>query len=291
MGLPVLDRLHFNYPYAKITAIASPVTKDLLERNNFINNTLLFDKRWPMRKKVNFTLSLREKYDIIIDLKNSLLPLFTGGKRTAYLRTYPKNTHVKDIYVNLIKKIAAKKSAIKSEFILSEEEKTKWENLKMPKCLFVACASNALQKRYPYNYLKEVIGGLKNYFPIAILGQESDRDFYKDILTEQGIFNLAGKTKLHELFYLLKNHARALLCVDSSIMHIASYVNASIIALFGQNNPLKYGPWSDKFSIITNKTLSCIPCEKPHCTFNHKCMEIEPSVVIDTVKKFTGNKG
>jgi heptosyltransferase-2 len=285
MGLPVLDRLRFNYPDAKITAIASPITKELLEKNNFINNVLLFNKRWGLAKKISFTFSLQGDYDLVIDLKNSFLPLFIGVKHTPFYRAYPKNTHVKDVYVNLVKKIAPKKGVVKSEFKANEEE-AKWESLKEKKYLFIACASNALQKRYPYDYLKQTVQELKNYFSVVVLGQESDRSFYKDILSINGVIDLVGKTKIYELFYLLKNYARILLCVDSSIMHIASYVNVPIVALFGQNSPLRYGPWSDKFTVITNKNLPCVPCEKPHCGFDHRCMEIEPGQVIEAVKNF-----
>ncbi|MDP2922272.1 MAG: glycosyltransferase family 9 protein [Candidatus Omnitrophota bacterium] len=285
MCLPTLDRLHFNYPYSTITAIASQRTKELLERNNFSNKVILFDKHWSINKKIKFTCSLKGEYDIIVDFKNSLLPFFIGGKRTPFYRAYPKNMHVKDVYIDLVKKIAPKKSETKSEFTLTEEEKMKWDNLKIPKCLFIACTSNALQKRYPYNYLKEAVRGLKKHFPVAILGQENDRNFYNDILSTEGTIDLVGKTKLYELFYLLKKYARLLLCVDSSILHIASYVNVPIVALFGQNSPLKYGPWSDKFSVITNKALPCVPCAKPHCDFDYKCMEIEPKIVIGAVIK------
>lgn len=288
MGLPVLDRLRTNYPNAEITAIASPLTREFLEHNNFIDKVILFDKRCKVSQKIQFSFSLKGKYNITVDLKNSFLPFFVGGKRTPFYRAYPSRMHVKDVYLDLVKKIAPKKIRFKSEFSLSIEEKTKWQNAKIPSGLFIACASNALQKRYPYAYLKKLLLELKDYSPIVILGQQNDRDFYKDILLMDGVTNLVGKTKLYELFYLLKNYARLLLCVDSSMMHMASYVNIPIVALFGQNSPVKYGPWSDKFSVLTNN-LSCVPCEKPHCDFDHKCMEIEPERVAEAVKKIWGS--
>jgi heptosyltransferase-2 len=285
MGLPALDRLRTNYPDSEITAIASPITKDFLEHNNFINKVIIFDKRWPVKQKIQFSFSLKNKYSIIVDLKNSLFPLFSGGRRTPFYRAYPSTMHTKDFYVSLVKKIAPKKANLHSDFFLGDTEKAKWRDLKIPAALFIGCASNALQKRYPYNYLKETVSQLAHDFKLVILGQVNDRDFYKDMLFLDNVIDLVGKTKLYELPYILASYAQGLLCVDSSIMHIASYVNVPTVALFGQNSPIKYGPWSDKFSVLTNNLL-CVPCAKPHCTFNHKCMEIEPKRVVEAVKNF-----
>ena len=286
MALPALDRLRTNYPDSEITAIASPITKDFLHHNNFINNVILFDKRWKANHKIQFSFSLKGKYTIVADFKNSLLPLFSGGRHTPFYRAYPRNMHTKDVYIDLVKKISPRKTHLHSDFVLSEEEKAKWQELKIPLTLFIACASNALQKRYPYAYLKKAISQLTREFKVVILGQPNDRDFYKDILFLSGVVDLVGRTKLYELPYILKNYAQMLLCVDSSIMHIASYVNIPTVALFGQNSPVKYGPWSDKFIIIRNEKLPCVPCEKPHCNFDHKCMEIEPERIVGAVNNF-----
>jgi heptosyltransferase-2 len=287
LALPVIDRLKANYPEADITVICSKYNIEYLSRHSFVAQTLLFDKRWRMSQKIKFAFSLRKKYDLVVDLKNSALPLIIGAKHTSFFRNFKQNSHAKDNYLKIIEKIAPLKNAPKAEIRISEEEKEKWCKFGLSPSLFVACASNALQKRYPYNYLKQALEELKNHYRLVILGQESERQFYQDILSLEGVIDLVGETKIYEIFYLLKNYAKLLLCVDSSILHIASYVNAPAVALFGQNNPQKYGPWSDKFSVITNKNLACVPCGKPHCDFDHRCMEIEPSIVVEAVKQLS----
>jgi ADP-heptose:LPS heptosyltransferase len=186
--------------------------------------------------------------------------------------------------------MAPQNSNIKSEFRMNDEEKKKYDSLKIPPSLFIACSSNALQKRYPYPYLREAVDKLRKDFSIVVLGQDCDRSFYQDILSLPGIVDLVGKTKLYEIFYLLKKYARMILCVDSSILHMASYINIPIVGLFGQNSPVRYGPWSDRFIVLLNSNLCCVPCEKPHCKFDHKCMEIEPKAVVDAVKQLTEAK-
>jgi len=285
LGLPVIDTLKFNHPLSRISAIASPQTSEFLSRNSNINRTIVFNKRWSVLEKLRFTFSLLASADLMVDLKNSLLPLISGGKHTSFRRIKDPSLHVKDVYLRLITQFAPEATRNTGDFILTEEERQKWENHKLPNTIFIACASNALQKQYPYKYLSQVIKQLKNHAMLVILGQERDRAFYQDILNFQGVINLVGKTAMHEVFYLMKKYCRLLLCVDSSILHIASYLNIPSVALFGQNSPKRYGPWSTKYTVLRNENLPCVPCAKPHCHMNHQCTEIDPERVITAVRE------
>jgi ADP-heptose:LPS heptosyltransferase len=287
LSLPVLDRIRFNYPQAKITAIASPKTKDFLLSNNFIDEIVVFDKFWKAKEKIRFSLSLRKKYDLVVDLKNSFLPvIISPKKRTPFYRPYSKESHIKDIYLELVKKLAPHKATVRSKFIIEDKKREKLTNLNLSKSVFVACSSKSSLKRYPYSYLKRVIELLlEKGYSIVILGEEEDRSFYRDILNLEGITDLVGKTTISEVVYLLENYALLVLCVDSSIMHLASYLNLPIVAIFGPTSYKKYGPWSSKAMILYKKELSCLPCEKSFCSTNLRCMEIEPYSVLDSVMR------
>ena len=283
LALSALDKLHSNYPQANLTLICSKQTEELFLHHPYVNKTLFFDKRWRAAQKFKFSLALRGKYDLIVDFKNSLLPLFTGGKRTPIFRKFANNIHAKDKYLYLIRNIAPSDIKTPAQILLTEDEEKKWKSLQIKQSIFIACASNALQKRYPHNLLKRLVENLTKRFPVAMLGQELDRQFYKDILNIDGVNDLVGKTKIHEVFYLLKNYARLLVCVDSSIMHIASYLDIPIVAMFGQTRVCEYGPWSKKYIVVKREDLDCVPCDNPHCQFNHECMEIEPQLVLDAI--------
>jgi heptosyltransferase-2 len=283
--LPAIDRLHANHPQANLTLICSKQNQDFFSHHPYARNILFFDKRWSAREKLAFSLSLHGKYDLIVDFKNSLLPLFISAKRTPFIRKFRAEIHAKDRYLYLLKNIAPQETQIRAQFNLTKDEEDKWKTLQINGSIFIACASNASQKRYPYDLLKELIINLSKRFPVAILGQESDKEFYKDILEIRGVNNLVGKTKIHEIFYLLKTYGRMLVCVDSSIMHIASYIDIPIVAMFGQTSAAKYGPWSKKYIVVKRTDLECAPCESPHCRFNHECMEINPQTVMEAVEK------
>lgn len=283
MALPLIDKLHSNYETANISVICSNRTIEFISRHSFVNNTIFYDKHANIQEKIRFSFSLRGKYDLMVDLKNSLLPIFAGTKHTSFFRNFPHGMHSKDTYLSLIDELTPKQTSRNGEFTLTKEEKRKWDAYNFSPSIFVACASNSGNKRYPYKCLKETIQKLKIYGNIIIIGQDQNKSFYGDILSMEGVTDLVGKTKIHEVFYLIKNYARLSVCVDSSILHIASYVNAPIIGLFGQTSTLKYGPWSKKFIVLKRNDLPCVPCQKPHCQHNHECMDISPDEIINSV--------
>ncbi len=314
LALPVLDRIKANYPQSRMTGIASGHTYSLLERNNFIDKVILFDKRWSIKQKIKFSLSIRGEYNLMVDLKNSFLPVIAGVKsRTPFIRIFPKDMHIKDRYLSLIKKLVnypsggqgelsgkEKISEKRGAFILSKEEMDKWERYNFPPSIFIACSSHSLLKRYPYDYLTKVVKRLKEEYHLIILGENSDAQVYGDILGIDGITNLVGKTTVSELFYLIEHYARLVLCVDSSILHIASYLNKPVVAIFGPTPFQIYGPYSRKASslkgteestlvdnsvVLRKEGLKCAPCRNPQCPFDVECMKIPPEKVIEAVKQ------
>jgi heptosyltransferase-2 len=204
------------------------------------------------------------------------------------MRKFDNRMHAKDAYLALVAELAPAMGAAKSEFRLNEEEKNKWADSKLCPSVFIACSSRSSLKRYPAARLKEIVCVLKENFPLIVIGEENDRAYYQDILSEKGVVDFVGKTKLYEVFYLLKNYAKGLLCVDSSIMQLASYVNIPIVALFGPTDPARYGPWSDTFTVLHKDAMPCSPCKKPTCNFTAECMQIRPTDVLEAVNKILG---
>ncbi len=286
IGLPVLDRLKANYPQAKITAIASSKTKNFLLKNNYINEVKVFDKSWPLKQKFNFALNLRGKYTLIADLKNTLFPFIMGvKKKTPSLRIFSKPKHVKDEYLGLLDRIAPRQSNLAGQFFLEPGQKEKYRKLNLTKSIFIACSSKERLKQYPYEYLRKVIGPLSQKYSLAILGLEEERTFYKDILSFKGVVDLVGKTEMEEVYFLLKNYAWLVLCVDSSIMHLASYLNLPIVALFGPSDPRRYGPWSKDFSVLTKKINLAPSSRENDYTARLEYMKISPEEVLKAVKE------
>ncbi len=288
MGLPLLDRLRANYPQSKITAIASFRTKDFLLENNFIDTVVVFNKSWTFRQKASFAFSLRGKYALVVDLKNSFLPVVVGAKqRTPFYRGPLSRCHTKDAYLNIAAAFISQEPRVpRSRFLLNSSAEKKWQELKLEPAVFVACSSLSELKRYPYSYLKKVIQGLREKkYPLVILGEEKEKNFYADILELEGVVDLVGKTSISDAAYLLEKSARVLLCVDSGIMHLGSYLNIPQVVLFGPTDVAGFAPWSDKAVILRNTAVECQVCRGAGCHLDYGCMKIAPERVIGAVEK------
>jgi len=284
LSLPALDRLRGTYPNSKITAIVSVHTRNLLTRNSNIDEVVLFDKTWRIRQKMMFSASLRGKYDLMVDFKNSLLPVIIGARRrTPFIRMFKKDEHAFLRYLSIVKKVASTKEK-KSLFTLNRQEIEKCESYKLSPSVFIACSSRSSLKRYPYDNLAYVVEDLKKDYPLVVFGQDSDASYYGDILNMKGVTSLVGKTSISDLFYLLNNYARLVLCVDSSILHISSYLNKPTVAIFGSTSHKVYGPRSDNSVVLRRDDVKCAPCGKAQCNFNIECMKIDPLAVVSSVR-------
>jgi len=107
---------------------------------------------------------------------------------------------------------------------------------------------------------------------VAILGAPRERGIFEQAREHFGsaCADLVGKSDLRTSMALLR---RAAIFVgnDSGIMHLAAAAGTPLVALFGPQSPVKFGPWSERARIIY-KQLSCSPCRQKFFT------ECEPSL-------------
>ncbi len=289
LTLPALDRIKSNYSHAEITAIVSPNTKDFLSKNTFVDKVILFDKRWKIREKIKFCINLRKKFDLMVDFKNSMLPIFLGvKKRTSFIRHFQKKTHSKDKHLSIIKRIAPEPVRLKGSFLLSEAEKKKWDFLKGKKCIFFGCFSRSHRKEYPVDNLNEVIDKVKSKYNCVLLGLAGDKQKLK-LQKDEAVVDLIGKTTMADIYYLLSNNVSLVIAIDSSIMHLASYLDIPVVGLFGPTSIKCYGPWSKKSIVLQKKKLTCVPCEAKIDCQNIRCMDINSEKVIGSIEKIIKN--
>ncbi|MCF7874441.1 MAG: glycosyltransferase family 9 protein [Candidatus Omnitrophica bacterium] len=291
LALPALDRIKANFPKSKITAIVSPKTKDFISNNNFIDQVILFDKRWKVLGKIRFCLIFRKQFDLMVDFKNSMLPVFLGAKkRTPMIRFIPKNLHIKDKYLKIIKKYAPKPARQKSQFLISEAKMKKWNLSSQKKYVFFGCFSRSQRKGYPKENLILTVNKLQAKYNCVLLGLAEDRQKFNQDQLEPGVIDLVGKTDMAEAYFLLAHYAKAVVAVDSSIMHLSSYLDIPVVGLFGPTPPERSNPWSKKSVILQNKNLDCLPCEGQKECNQINCMDIEPKIIIKAVQKILENE-
>lgn len=78
-----------------------------------------------------------------------------------------------------------------------------------------------------------------------------------------------GATSLRQTMAIL-SRCRLLICNDSGIMHLAASLQVPLIAIFGPQSPVKFGPWGESCRVISQQ-FPCSPCKQKFFT------ECEPS--------------
>jgi ADP-heptose:LPS heptosyltransferase len=97
--------------------------------------------------------------------------------------------------------------------------------------------------------------------------------------------NLCGRTSLVQLAELFRRCSFAIVN-DSAPMHLASYLNVPVLALFGPTDPQKYGPWGENSHMI-KKGSDCPACREPGNSHKHACMHaISKEDVLGVMNRF-----
>ncbi|MDP2939243.1 MAG: glycosyltransferase family 9 protein [Candidatus Omnitrophota bacterium] len=300
LTLPVMDALKKNFPNAKFYVLVGPKARELFVNDPKIEKIIIYDKQKPWQDKAKLTLDLRkEKFDIIVDLRNSAFALLLKArlKTTPFLRIprrilhmkerhllrlkaildFPENYNSLSIYPSLMGKDYIE-NLLKDEGIVSGE-----------KLLFVGPGAANHIKQWDAAGFAKVCDKLIEEFKVKIIfvGDDKDKKIVSLIISlmKNKAVDFSGKTTLRELAFLLQK-AQLLISCDSAVMHMASYLNIPVFAIFGPTNSKKYGPWSDKSSIY-RLNLDCSPCEKSGCNRNHECMQqIDALDVYKAIKEF-----
>ena len=300
LTLPVLDALRKNYPQAKITVIAGPRPKEIFQNNPGIDKLIIFDKHSRLRDKIKLFRELRkQRFDMVYDLRNSFFGAFLPAKyRISPFMAIPKNiTHMKDRHLFKLSAMGYELSAISrsSLYIKPEDEEYidkifKENNITdKDRIIVIAPGARSQVKRWPQDKFVGLISHLAEEFKVKIIlvGDKDDAPIVKYIAghINYPVLDLSGKTNLTQLGCLLAKSG-CLITNDSASLHLASYLNIPVVAIFGPTDEKKYGPWSSNYAVV-KKDIFCRPCEKAQCRFlNLKCLQlIKSEDVLRAVRK------
>jgi heptosyltransferase-2 len=300
LTLPVLDTLKENFSQAQFCVLVGPKARELFVDDPRIDKLLIYDKQKPWPDKAKLTFELRkEKFDIIVDLRNTAFPIFLRGrKKTLPFLSIPKSLkHMKlrhSYRLNSVLDVAPVgkclsifTSQMGKDYI---EKILQGEGIIADDKIFVVSpgAANHIKQWTPEGFAG-VCDKLTDEFKekIIFVGDEKDRQIVSRIISSMRnkAIDLSGKTTLRELAYLMER-ASLLVSCDSAVMHMGSYLNIPVFAIFGPTDPRKYGPWSLK-SFAYKINLSCSPCEKSGCSSSLECIsQIDPDDVYEKLAQF-----
>lgn len=121
-------------------------------------------------------------------------------------------------------------------------------------------------KNWPLRNFILLANELGRTYRVVVTGTEEDRPAIERQLSRMAEFsdvhNLAGAFGLGELAEVMA-HAALVISGDSFPMHLASAVEAPLIALFGPTDERKTGPRT--FNSHVMRPQSCDRCDRPNC--------------------------
>jgi heptosyltransferase-2 len=290
---PAMDIVIRDFPNAAFSIVTGPKPASLFEGNLRIQKIHIFDKHQCLWDQVKWVWELRKyHYDLIVDFRNTAIGLLLCPKWGTWPMIFPdKRSHLKDQHLSRLKDLYDfdPRSAPAAVLLPSPEDERVVENsLKSflgNDDFFVAIAPKAADKDKTWmkEGFVELCRGLHQNFgvKIALIGSNEDRpliDFIKHE-SKAPLLNLGGCLNLIQSVALLKRAGIAIVH-DSGPMHMASYYNRPIVALFGHTDPEFSRPWSSLYRVI-RKNKDCERCHDHKSAVGHQCMQaIHPADVL-----------
>jgi len=290
LTLPALDYLRAYFPTAKVTVMVGPRAKEIFENNPYIDRLIVYDKYSRLREKVKLFYKLkREKFDVIIDFRNTLYSVLLPAryKTSPFLYVPSRIQHMK--LRNLYRLHRALKvpdslnhTVMEKSLFISPGDKDyanrllKENNIRPDdRIIIVAAVARGAARRWSKEKFVGLCEELSKDYKVVMVGTESDKPVIRYIRDKCSgkILDFSGLTNLRQLAGLIQRSSLVIVC-DTGVLHIVSYLDAPILALFGGGSEIKYGPWAGKYSIV-KKDIFCRPCEKAQCRFGTlKCMQL-----------------
>ncbi|MDO8535490.1 MAG: glycosyltransferase family 9 protein [Candidatus Omnitrophota bacterium] len=292
---PVIRALAKEFPSSRIDVMVGPNGKDIFDKDPRIFKLVIYDKHVSIAEKRRLQLKLKKlKYDLVVDLKNTVFPLLLAPKyRTSPIHSFPKHMlHKRERHLHRLSLFGINNLSERSYIHITKEDDAYIDDLIKKSALtdpivIVNPGAKSHLKRWTIEGFAEVCDGLISECAanVVFVGMGPDKEIALSIIEKMKnkCHNFVDKTNIRQLASLLK-HSSLLITNDSAPMHLGCAVGAKVLAIFGPTDPGKYGP-TGEFDAVINKKLFCSPCEVAACKYGHECMKLVSSdEVLDRAK-------
>ncbi|MGE0267711.1 MAG: glycosyltransferase family 9 protein [Candidatus Omnitrophota bacterium] len=257
LTLPVVDVLKRDFPETKISIIIGQKAESLLKGSPVFENVYIYNKHQPRLDTLKWIMRLRkERFDLAVDLRNSAIPFLIASKfRTPLHIGRKEKIHMKLKHLKRLKMVHPFEEEAQDRISLCIPPE---DRLYVQGCLqekigqdskYVVMAPGSADqaKRWSTNGFARVADAFRTEHNLKtiFLGDRNDNQVVQAIqklmITEA--VNLCGQSSLIQTAEFVRRSELAVVN-DSAVLHMASYLDRPVIALFGYTDPSKYGPWS-----------------------------------------------
>jgi heptosyltransferase III len=300
---PLFTNLQKAVPNAQIDAFIYKDTLPMLQGHPAISGYLLYDKEWKKLgtfrkavKEIGLLKEIRSKgYDLVINLTEGDRGIIAAWASKAAIRVgfepkryqkalthlvkhCPHPRHTVEKQLDVLRKIGIFPEPEERDLYLHipDEAKEKiaasllQEEIRPRGYLLIHPVSRWKFKCLRPKQIAELITTLHKKGERIVISAGPDADemaMVEEILSlapEVPVFNCAGKLTLKELAALIAM-SRALICVDSVPLHIASATKTPVVALFGPTSDQNWGPWMHPKAKVVARAFPCRPCYQDGC--------------------------
>lgn len=306
--MPALRALRKELPEAHISMLVRPLVRNLMERNPYIHEVIVYDKRGEhrgIRQMRKFADGLRSKqFDTAIILhpnsvRSALLAYMAGipervganvRGRELLLTTKVKrrnNIHEVQRYLDVVSPVVGAGQDEKLEFWgIGRDDEAFAERILADRSVPVIGINPYTtwpSKQWPAERFARLADLLAQRVGASVLITGGPDDFHTgDRITKLASsepVNLIGSTTIWQLGALIRR-CRLYISCDSGPMHISAAVDTPTIALFGPTDPIRHGPYGAGHTVVRRGTR-CSPCYQREC---QKCDCMNAIQVEDVMK-------
>lgn len=268
MTTPVMMTLASKFPQANITIVVGPKARCLLEKSPHIYRIIVYDKRAKLLAKWKFLQELRkEKYDWVVDLRNTAIPFLVSCKKRSPLFRKFKKINMRERHLEILTMMGLSVGYPASfRFFDQADEKSCLQKL-APKgileqsgWILVAPGAASERKRWSVEYFREVVLRLldRTNQKILLVGAENERSIAEAVKKHMrpSVQVLCGETTMPETAALISK-ASLVIANDSAIMHLGYELGTPTIGVFGPTDHKKYGHEGKYFRIALEDASLC----------------------------------
>ncbi|MDD2319465.1 MAG: lipopolysaccharide heptosyltransferase II [Geobacteraceae bacterium] len=316
LTVPFLRNLRYAEPEAHIVWVVAPGSSDVVQGIPYVDELIYWDPvtihadsrggHRTLGAKLRFVRELRaQKFDKAYVLKRSLssalIALFSGARERVGFDTEGRGLlltrrvpyrHDQHEVANFLDVLRADGIPVRDDFLefwTTDEEDSAADQILSREGVE---PGERLALIHPFAAIPQRGWHLEDFarlaarlraegLRVAVLGAPRERGLFEAArhLFGADCVDLVGKSSLRVTMALLRK-ATIFVGNDSGIMHLAAAAAIPLVALFGPQSPVKFGPWSDRARILYKK-FPCSPCRQKFFTECEPSPRMKPSCIED----------
>lgn len=327
---PLFQALRHRYPAARITLLTFHANHGLADFDIGVDAMMTVHTRGLWRFIASNIRTLgrlrRTRFDVVLNLEffttyATLMTLLLrkrfamgfGGYanyRASFFHdfvSYDNALHIQEKYCNFARRLGyqgavpplARIHIEDGAAVLGELERRQNFTLEPDQyCVLVNINTGEMapRRRWPADHFRVVVEDLlcRPGVRCILLGGPEDRDivdrFHARLSRPESVVNLAGRISLREMVALMEV-ARLYLGNDSGPLHFAVCAGLPVLALFGPESPLVYGPPTSPINTVLYRAEPCSPCLNAYTAKDSRCQDniclkrILPETVIEILDR------